>query len=453
MAKTLTVYLAADLKKFNSGMDDAERRAKGLGGTMSGMLGPAMLGAAAAAGAFAVKLGVDGVKAAVEDEAAASKLAKTLENVGLAHDTAPVEEYIGSLERSLGVADDELRPAYDRLIRSIGDTEGANKALALALDVSAGSGKSLDSVVQALGKAYDGNTTALGKLGAGISAATLKTGDMEAITAELSSTFAGQAQTSAQSYQGQLARLQIGVENLTEAFGYGLLESMGDTQTQTDTLTDAMADLEPVVKLLGQETAKTATSISAVIGPLAELASLVGQAEGETTFLGDAFTFATNRLNPLKSGLDSGAALIGMFTGKTDLADASMRSLTSATVSAALGAGDAKAAFTDLTPEIEANGKSALEAAGSYQSLYEKIAAAQRAARDFAGTSGTVTSAISQGLTQTPGAQAAAAANASRPVTTSQQAAQALAAIAAAADARTGRPTPVRPSRPVWILG
>lgn len=453
MAKTLTVYLAADLKNFNQGMDDAGRKASGLGSTMSGMLGPALLGAAAAAGAFAIKLGVDGVKAAAEDEAAAAKLAQTLQNVGLAHDTAPVEEYIGSLERSLGVADDKLRPAYDRLIRSIGDTEGANKALALALDISAGSGKSLDAVVQALGKGYDGNTAGLAKLGAGIDSATLKTGDMEAITAKLASTFSGQAQTSANTYQGQLARLQIGVENLTEAFGYGLLNSMNDTEGQTQTLVDAMADLEPIVQLLGQRAGETASGLAQIIGPLAELASGSDDATGETSALGSAIDYMINDFPLFWNGLDTASMLLGKLTGATDLSDESMRGLTSATVSSALAAGDAKVTFTDLNPVLEETGKTALQSAGSYQTLYEKIAAAQRAARDFAGTSGTVSSAIAQGLTQTPGAQAAAAANASRPNTTSQQAAQALAAIAAAADARTGRPTPTRPSRPVWVLG
>ena len=178
MAKTLTVFLAADLKNFNNGMDDASRKAQGLGSTMSNMLGPAMIGAAAAAGAFAIAVGVDAVQAAVADEAAAAKLAQTLDNLGQAHNTKPVEDYISSLERSLGVADDELRPAYDRLIRSTGDTAKANEALSLALDVSAGTGKSLDAVVQALGRAYDGNTAGLSRLGAGIDSAVLKSGDM-----------------------------------------------------------------------------------------------------------------------------------------------------------------------------------------------------------------------------------------------------------------------------------
>lgn len=251
MAKTLTVYLAADLKKFNQGIDDAGRKAQGLGGTMSNFLAPALIGAGVAAGALAVKLGVDGVQAAIDDEAAASKLAQTLENLGLAHDTAPVEDYISSLERSLGVADDELRPAYDRLVRSIGNTEGANRALALALDVSAGTGKSLDTVVQALGRAYDGNTAGLSRLGAGLDAATLRTGDMNAITTRLASTFSGQAQTSAQTFEGQIGRLSTAADNMKEAFGAGLLKALGDTNDATQGLVDAMEDLEPQLEAAG----------------------------------------------------------------------------------------------------------------------------------------------------------------------------------------------------------
>jgi hypothetical protein len=95
MSRTLTVYLAADLKKFSGPLRQAETQAQGFGGhigrlgtTLSRMLGPALIGAGIAAGAMAVKLGVDGVKAAIEDEAAVAKLAQTMTNLGLAHDTA-----------------------------------------------------------------------------------------------------------------------------------------------------------------------------------------------------------------------------------------------------------------------------------------------------------------------------------------------------------------------------
>ena len=226
---------------------------QGFSGTLNKLVGPALLATVAAAGALAIKLGVDGVKAAMDDDASLQALAKTLQNVGLAHDTEQIEAYISSLERSLGIADDELRPAYDRLVRSTKDTETANQALALALDISAGSGKSLDAVVQALGRAYDGNTAGLSRLGAGIDAATLKTGDMEKITASLSATFSGQAQTAAATYEGQVKRLSTAADNMKEAFGAGLLRNLGDTDRATQDLVERMGSFESALGNVGEE--------------------------------------------------------------------------------------------------------------------------------------------------------------------------------------------------------
>jgi len=251
MAKTLTVFLAADVSKLTRSLKTADADMQGLSGTLNKVVGPALLATVAAAGALAVKFGVDGVKAAMDDDASLQALAKTLENVGLAHDTEKVEAYISSLERSLGVADDELRPAYDRLVRSIGDTEQANAALALSLDISSGSGKSLDAVVQALGRAYDGNVAGLSRLGAGIDAATLKTGDMNQITAALSATFAGQAQTAAGTYEGQVKRLSTAADNMKEAFGAGLLKNLGDTDAATQRLVDRMGGFEATLEDVG----------------------------------------------------------------------------------------------------------------------------------------------------------------------------------------------------------
>lgn len=269
MSRTLTVYLAADLKKFSPQLRNAEddlgrfgRGVDGFSNNLTRMLGPALIGVAAAAGVAAVAFGVEGVKAFVEDEAAAAKLATTLDNLGLSHDTTQVEGMIDALQRETGVADDALRPAFDRLVRSIGDTAGATDALKLAMDVSAGTGKSLDSVVQALGKAYDGNTTGLSRLGAGIDKATLATGDMRLITEQLSKTFAGQAQTAASTYQGQLNRLSVGFSELQESFGAGFLGSLGDTTRGTNDLMDAMKDLEPAMRDLGTTASKAAVGLA-----------------------------------------------------------------------------------------------------------------------------------------------------------------------------------------------
>jgi hypothetical protein len=258
MSRTLTVYLAADLKRFSPALKDAEQdlgrfgnATRNLSNTLSGMLGPALIGAGAAAGYAAVQFGVDGVKAFIDDEAAAAKLATTLDNLGLAHDTTQVEGMIDALQRETGVADEALRPAFDRLVRSIGDTAGATDALKLAMDVSAGTGKSLDSVVQALGKAYDGNTAGLSRLGAGIDKSVLATGNMDTITKDLARTFGGQAKTASETYKGQLDRLSVGFSELQESFGAGFINALGNTAGKTDELMQAMEDLQPALEEVG----------------------------------------------------------------------------------------------------------------------------------------------------------------------------------------------------------
>lgn len=275
VSKTLTIYLAADLRKFTGPLRLAENQAQGFGGhvgrlgaTLSGMLGPALIGAGVAAGALAVALGVDGVKGAIEDEAAVAKLAKTMENLGLAQDTTAAEASIDAMQRQYGVADTVLRPGLDRLIRSLGDTEKATAALDLAVQISAGTGKSLDAVVQALGKAYDGNTAGLARLGAGIDSATLKTGDMDLITAKLSKTFAGQAQAAAATYQGQLARLAVGFDELKEAFGRGFLDGLGDANDTTNDFMDTMKDLEPELASIGSAAAEAGIGFVKLTGTL-----------------------------------------------------------------------------------------------------------------------------------------------------------------------------------------
>jgi uncharacterized protein YoxC len=273
MAKTLTVFLAADLKKFNNGMRDAQRGVQGFGGTLNKMLGPALIGAGVAAAGLAVKLGVDGVKAAVEDEKAVAALATTLGNLGLAHDTRPVEDYIYQLERAYGVADTELRPAYDRLVRSTKDTEEANRALKIAMDISASTGKSLQTVTDSLGRAYDGNTVSLGRLGLGIDKTELAAMSLDQIMSRLGDTFAGQADANARTFEGQLRRLTTATDNLKEAFGAGLLQALGDTGEATDDLVDKFEAMEPSLRVAGftvgkafEQAAKEGAELSKVLG-------------------------------------------------------------------------------------------------------------------------------------------------------------------------------------------
>lgn len=294
--RTLTVYLAADTTKFRTGMAGAAGSMKGLddgigglSGKLTNMLGPALAGAAAAAGAYAIKLGVDGVQAAIEEEAAAAKLAKTLDNLGLAHDTAPVEAMIDALQRQTGVTDDALRPAFGRLVTSLGDTRLATDALKLAMDISAGTGKDLDTVVAALSRAYDGNVGALGRLGAGLDKQILKTGDMDLITQALATTFGGQAEKAAGTYQGSIDRLTVGFDELKEAFGQGFLDGLGAADTKTGDLMTTMQDFEDELGTVGE-------TLAGILTSLLDLAKFLGESQQSVEDF-------TDSLGPLGAGL------------------------------------------------------------------------------------------------------------------------------------------------------
>lgn len=108
----------------------------------------------------------DATKAAVEDSKAQALLAKQLETTTGANkdQIKSVENSIEKWQTQFGVLDDELRPAYATLIRSTGDVTSANKLMAIALDASAATGKSLESVTLAMGKSFNGSDTALIKL-------------------------------------------------------------------------------------------------------------------------------------------------------------------------------------------------------------------------------------------------------------------------------------------------
>jgi hypothetical protein len=110
-----------------------------------------------------------------------------------------------------------------RLVRSTGDITKAQDLLSTALDISTATGKPLEAVANALGKAYDGNTTSLGKLGIGLSAAELKTMNFTQVQSKLTDLFGGAAARNADTYAGRIARMQIAFDEAKETIGFALL--------------------------------------------------------------------------------------------------------------------------------------------------------------------------------------------------------------------------------------
>jgi len=116
-----------------------------------------------------------------------------------------------------------LRPAFTRLVRSTQDVEEAQKLLNLALDLSAATGKPLETVTNALGRAYDGNTTALGKLGLGIDKTDLASQTFDETFNQLTATFGQFAENEAETTTKQMERVKIALDEAKESIGAALL--------------------------------------------------------------------------------------------------------------------------------------------------------------------------------------------------------------------------------------
>ena len=227
-SRTLKLSILADvdqlkksLAQANGDVDDSSSKM----GEFSKKAGLAFAAAGAAAAACAVKIGVDGVKAAIEDEAAQVKLANALKSATGATEAqiAATETQILKMSLATGVSDEKLRPALQRIALSTGDLSKAQDLLSVALDVSTSTGKPLEAVANAIGKAYDGNTAALGKLGIGLSSAELKTMSFTDVQSKLTDLFGGAAAANAETYAGRLDRLKVTFDEAKETIGYKLL--------------------------------------------------------------------------------------------------------------------------------------------------------------------------------------------------------------------------------------
>jgi hypothetical protein len=203
-------------KQAETATDKLTRNVKNLAGTFGLAFGTAAV----------LNYAKKSVRAAADDQKAQQQLALALKNVGLERDAASTEQYINRLETEFGILDDLLRPAYQKLAVATQNSAESQRLLNLALDISASTGKDVNSVTTALSRAYLGNNTALTRLGVGLSKADLKSKSFEEITTQLADTFAGSASAAASTFSGQLAILSVGAANASEIIGTGLIDAL-----------------------------------------------------------------------------------------------------------------------------------------------------------------------------------------------------------------------------------
>jgi hypothetical protein len=348
-------------------MDRTAKKAQGpiaqLASGFRNQLTPNLALAGAAAAAFAVKFGVDAVKAAAAEEAAIARLSQALANVDQSMALDSVESFIDGMARATGVADDQLRPAMTTLVNATGDAAQAQRLMSLALDVSAGSGRDLSSVTMALAKAANGQTTALRRLGVPLSEAAVKSGDLRTVTAELNDVFRGQAAKAANTFEGRLKRLGVAFGELQESLGTGFLNGLQGGEEGTRDLTSAIESLEPAMEGLG---AMVATQVNG-LGDLADIMGLLKSETGEAdsgfvTFMQTIKTFNPSPLewvSSLRRDLENTGVEFETVADKhSEYQDAVVRT--------ANASRDAVTYVNDLGSEVTQSGEDAEEAASKF---------------------------------------------------------------------------------------
>jgi len=228
--RALTLKLIADIDAFTKNLDKGAKDVDTFGDKLTkfgGVAAKAFAVAAAAAAAYAVKIGIDGVKAAIEDEAAQAKLATTLRNATGATDAqiASTEKYLTTLAMQTAKSDGELRPALERLALSTNSVKEAQDLLEVSTRISVNSGVELQTVANALAKAQDGNTTSLAKLGIGLSAAELKGMSFAEILTKINAIYPDLG-ANADTLAFKMEQMRISFDEAKETIGFALLPIM-----------------------------------------------------------------------------------------------------------------------------------------------------------------------------------------------------------------------------------
>jgi hypothetical protein len=294
----IKIIIAAELKKQS--FDKAEKAASRLGKSFDRLAG--RIGAALSIAAIA-KFSKAAITAFAEDEKAAKSLTRTYENLGLAFQGAIVNDYVDQLQRATGVADNELRPALATLTRATLDYGRAQDLLGTAMNVSAGTGLSLETVSNALAKAQLGQMSSLAKLNIGIGKAEASTISFDDALVRINQRFSGQAAIAANSYEGQLKRLRIQADEAQESLGKDLVLAISRLTTGGD-LTTLGNKFEDMADNAG----KMAIGIADIIGELNRDVSATG-ANGWITKFNDlmanlnVFEYLKNRGQDITLGV------------------------------------------------------------------------------------------------------------------------------------------------------
>ena len=213
------------------------------------------------------------VKAFAQDEAAALRLNRAVENLGIGFANPAIADYIGNLEKSAAIADDILRPAFQGLLTTTGSLTQSQKLLNDAITISRASGVDLATVTQDLGKGYVGITRGLSKYNTGLTRAELNTKSFNEILGIILARSAGAAEDYLTTTSYKMEVLSIATGNASEILGEGLVGAFARIGGGTEA-SDAAAAITTIAKALASVTVATGTVIGGFTNVLKTLKNL-----------------------------------------------------------------------------------------------------------------------------------------------------------------------------------
>jgi hypothetical protein len=210
-----------------------------------------------------VAYGKAAVKAFAEDEAAANRLSRAVENLGIGFANPAIADYIGKLEKSAAIADDILRPAFQGLLTTTGSLVQSQKLLNDAITISRASGIDLATVTEDLAKGYVGVTRGLIKYNTGLTRAELQSKSFNEILGVILKRSAGAAEDYLGSTAFSLDTLTIATGNASEIIGGGLVDAFAAIGGGTEA-SDAAYLIENIASALAKVTVQSGRTIGVI---------------------------------------------------------------------------------------------------------------------------------------------------------------------------------------------
>ena len=210
-----------------------------------------------------IAYGKASVKAFAADEAAATRLSRAVENLGIGFANPAIADYIAKLEKSASIADDILRPAFQGLLTTTGSLTQSQKLLNDAIQISRASGIDLATVTQDLGKGYVGVTRGLIKYNTGLTRAELNTMSFNDILSVILKKSANAAEDYLDTTAYKFDVLSIATNNASEIIGGGLVDAFALVGGGKDA-SDAAYVIESISTALAKVTVQSGRTIGVI---------------------------------------------------------------------------------------------------------------------------------------------------------------------------------------------